>query len=644
MKRLSAILLAATAIAATAQTRTLNLERGGVTYSFPASTTGVMEFTSGGSVLTVGDNFTFTLDSSSRMTVGDNEVEDNIVTVTYSGTSATVNIAGNIAPYVTAEIDGAHVSITQSSDVSESTCGEITYQLSGSSSDGSFAMTGSYKSSLELLGLTLTSSKGAAIDIQNGKRISMSIKNGTTNTLTDVANGSKKGCIVCKGHLELKGKGSLTVTGLTSHAIYAKEYVEMKNCTVTINGAVKDGVNCAQYFSMASGTLSISGVGDDGIQVDFKDSSDRDEEDTGSVTISGGTLNISTTAVAAKAIKSEGPLTITDGTLTLTTSGTGKWDSSKLKTKASACLSSDDDVTISGGTINLTSTGGGGKGLSCDGDLTINGGEITINTSGGIFAYVNGTTYDNYTGNTDSLDSDYKSSPKGMKADGNVTINDGTIDVTCTGNGGEGIESKSVMTINGGTITAYTKDDCLNSSSHMYITGGDITAVGTDNDALDSNGNMYLSGGTIRAFGGSSPETGIDVNDEDGYKLYFTGGQILGVGGGSNSAPSNSQSTQPYVTCNLSVSKGQTITVKSGSTTLASFTVPDTYASSGSSQGSQGGQGGPGGNQGGPGSSSSASLIISVPGMTANTTYTISNGSNSTTARATQYSSSGGGR
>lgn len=45
-----------------------------------------------------------------------------------------------------------------------------------------------------------------------------------------------------------------------------------------------------------------------------------------------------------------------------------------------------------------------------------------MKTTGGMFAYVNGKEYTNYTGNTDNLSSDHKSSPKGMKIDGNVDL------------------------------------------------------------------------------------------------------------------------------------------------------------------------------------------------------------------------------
>ena len=623
------------------EAQTLNVVTGNITYAFPAAQTGNMTYQDSETLTVMGK--TFSVADITRMYVDNSSVTDNTVSVSYSTATATVTVAGNVAQYVTPTVAGAHVSIVQSAEVSDDVCGEITYTLAGSSTDGEFSMEGSYKASLELNGLTLTNPSGAPLNIQNGKRIDLSVKKGTENTLTDAASGDWKGCIVCKGHLELKGKGTLNVYGNTAHAIYAKEYVEMKNCTVNVLSAVKDGINCNQYFLMESGSLTVSGVADDGVQVSYKDDTDREAEDTGSLTIAGGTVNIAVTGTATKGLKAEGDLTVTDGTITITTSGGGTWDTDDQKTKAASCISADGNIQIDGGTLTLTSSGSGGKGINGDGTLTINGGSVTVSTTGGMYAYVNGTEYNNYTGNTDNLDSDYKSSPKGMKIDGNVDINGGTINVTTTGNGAEGIESKAVLTINDGTIVINAYDDAINSSSHMYIKGGDITVVASNNDGLDSNGNMYISGGTIKAFGTTSPECGIDANEEDGYSVIFTGGTLLAVGGG-NSVPSTSESTQPYVTTTMSVSANSEIAIKSGSTTLATFTVPSNY-SSGNSGGGHGGFGGmnaPGGGGGGWGGSGS-SILISCPSLTSGSSYTVTSGSSSATATAVVKGSNGGG-
>ena len=248
-------------------------------------------------------------------------IDDNTVEVVYNGTTATVTTASNIASYITATTDGAHVSIVQSSDVSASTCGEITYILSGASTDGAFYMEGSFKASVTLNGLTLTNPSGAAIDIQNGKRIAVSIKNGTTNTLTDGTGGDWKGCYVCKGHSEFKGKGTLNVYGNTAHGIWSKEYIEVKNCTINVLAAVKDGINCNQYFLMESGTVAISGVGDDGIQVSLKDDG-TDEEDTGNFTQNDGTLTIKLTG-DGEYVKAEGTITYNGGAHTFSGKTTG---------------------------------------------------------------------------------------------------------------------------------------------------------------------------------------------------------------------------------------------------------------------------------------------------------------------------------
>lgn len=612
--------------------QTLNIAIDNVVYAFPA--TQMNEAVSDGFGNITVMNRAFKTSEISHIYIDNTEVTDNTVTTTYSGSSATVMIAGNIAQYVDAAVIGAHVSIMQSGDVGEKTCGEITYILNGESTDGSFYMEGSYKATVELSDLTLTNPSGAAIDIQNGKRIELSAKKGTVNTLTDGEGGKQKGALVCKGHLELKGKGELNITGLTSHAIYAKEYITIKNCTVNVLGAVKDGINCTQYFLLESGELNISGTGDDGIQTDFKDAENRDAEDTGTITFAGGKANVTATAIASKCAKAEGDIIIKGGNLTMLASGKGKWDEAKSKTKAASCLSADGNFYIEGGELHLTATGSGGKGISCDGILTINDGDVEIYTTGGIFAYVNGTEYDGYTGNTDRLDSDAKSSPKGIKADTEIIINGGDIYVSTTGTGGEGIESKGTLTINDGQIKVNAYDDAINSSSHMYLKGGEVSVISTNNDGLDSNGNLYMMGGKVMAFGAGSPECGIDANEEGGYSVIFTGGTLLGVGG-SNSTPRSSESTQPYVSGSGSVTASTVITLKSGETELASFTVPEEYKSP-----AGGGWWAPGGGGNRPGQG--GGILITCPGMSTGSSYTLVNGTSQSNVTATQTGSSSG--
>lgn len=242
---------------------------------------------------------------------------DNTVTIAYNGNSATVTVASNISSYVTVQSGtSSHVKLVQSESV-DALVGEITYTLSGSSTDGEFYMEGSYKASVELNGLTLTNPSGPAINIQNGKRIKLSAKNGTVSTLTDGVNADYNGCVHCKGHLELKGKGTLNVVGNSKHGIYSKEYMQVKNLTLNVTAATKDAIHCKEYFLMESGTVTINSAGDDGIQVELANDpvtgiiADHEDENTGNFYMEGGTLTINN--YADKAVKADGELKITGG-------------------------------------------------------------------------------------------------------------------------------------------------------------------------------------------------------------------------------------------------------------------------------------------------------------------------------------------
>ena len=573
------------------EAQTLNVKVGSVTYQFPASQTGEMTYQDGTTLTIMGK--TFTLADIDAMTVDDSEVADGTITVNYDGASASVMVAGNIAQHVTPTVSGAHVSIAQGSDLAE----EITYTLSGTSSDGEFYMSGSYKATIELNGLTLTNVtavySGAAVHIQNGKRIKVKVATGTTNTLVDAASGSQKGCLYIKGHAEFAQKGTLNITGNVKHGIKTGEYMTLKNATINVNSAAGDGINCAEYFLMQSGSITISGTQDDGIQCDLDgdtstgETTDHEDEDSGNIYIEGGTLNITVTAAAAKGIKADGDMKISDGDITIKTTGGGAWDSDDEKTKASSCLSADGNMTISGGTLNLTSTGAGGKGLNVDGDYTATGGTLTIKTSGNAVVASSSGSISTVSSSQqlDRYGSDYKSSPKGIKVDGAILVSDqAVISVTTSGAGGEGIESKTSINITGGQVTVNASDDAINASYNdvtkgtssagdLTISGGYVYARSTGNDGIDANGNCYIKGGLVYAIGTTTPEVAIDANSEEQKKLYVTGGTIIAIGG-LESGASLTQSC--YSTSSWTKNVWYAITV--GSETIA-FKTPSSGGS-----------------------------------------------------------------
>ncbi len=317
--------------------------------------------------------------------------------------------------------------------------------------------------------------------------------------------------------------------------------------------------------------------------------------------IKGGVINVETSAAASKALSSDGYTLIEGGRTTAITTGTGAYEDNEVS--GCAALKSDSLFTMTSGELNLKSTGSGGKGLSADQEVNVSGGTIKVITTGSTYKY----------GSDDSK-------AKGIKADGNLTISGGTVYVRANGgSGSEGIETKSKLYISGGTTKVYAYDDGINSSSDMYISGGEIFSFGLNNDGLDSNGNMYISGGTTIAYGTSSPETGIDVNSESNKVLYITGGIVVGIGGTINS-PSSTSNSQPIVTYSGKISSGSSVSLKSGDSTLLNFEMARDY--------------------------SSATFMLSAPGMTSGSSYSLYNGTSlisTLTASYTSSSSIGGG-
>ncbi len=266
------------------------------------------------------------------------EVNDSLVVITYSGSTATVNIPEEMEGVTCESGTSAHVVLT-----STNTAKELYYAIEGSSTNGSLTINGTYKLSVMLNGVNLTSNQGAAINIQCGKRINLIMKDGSTNTLADYAAGEQKACLYTKGHFEIEGNGTLNVTGNANHAIASKEYLQIKKSVKAINikKAANDAIHVGQFFQMNGGEVTIDeNTMNDGIQVEYEtDDNDQivaDEENTGSVIIKAGTINITVnSAEDAKGVKAEG------------------------------------DVTISGGTINIEAKSNGSRGIQADGNMTI---------------------------------------------------------------------------------------------------------------------------------------------------------------------------------------------------------------------------------------------------------------------------------
>ena len=324
------------------------------------------------------------------------------ITVTFSGNTASVDMGNAGTADVTYTANGANVVMTNTNEKEE-----MEVELKGTSNSGSFTYYGTYKCKIHLNGLSLTSTTGAALDIQDGKRIDLILTDGTDNTLVDAAGGEQKAALYCKGHMEVSGTGNLTVTGNNRHAIATNEYMLIKKNTgtITVTKAVSDAMHIEQYFQMNGGTVNLSGMGGDGIQAELKNN--PDEELNGQILIKGGSINIDVTADDTKGIKS------------------------------------DDLITISGGTFVINAKGAGSKGISAGTNMIINEDDaattMTIAATGGVY---------------EDPETDDTSKCMGIKVTKDLTISAGTITITNTGRKSKGIKVDGTYYAKGGTVKA----------------------------------------------------------------------------------------------------------------------------------------------------------------------------------------------
>ena len=600
--------------------------------------------------------------------------------IVYNGNSATI----------TNPLASAGVTITDSAArvnvVTTAGINDITYHVSGSTTDGCLNISSDKRFNLSLEGASIISTSGAAINSIIDKKMTVVLANNTTNYLKDCANGTQKAALYSKGQVFFYGSGTLTVDGQTKHAISSGDYIEIYGGNIIVTSAVSDGLH-GDYIRMHGGSVTVSGTSGDGL-----------DGDTGFIEINGGTLNVTVATADTKAIKCDSTLTINGGNITITASG--------AQTKG---LKSDRNITINGGELNITASGGtvletvnnqnnpsycsaiatdgtvninggtisltlptsnnGGKGISADGNIYITDGSLIIITAGNGAAYtVSGSTKDSYScsciksdaniyitggytycsssgsggkgiradstlviGAADAADSllilnvstsgerftvtsgggggwppgpggnsgDY-CNPKAIRADGNLTINSGIITVNCTqsGEGGEGIESKAILNLNGGQLyITSVGDDAINAANQLNINGGVTYAASTNNDGIDSNGPMYVTGGFTIAAASHTPEEAFDC---DNYTFGITGGTIIGTAPSGNmwSAPTTSACTQHVLKYTHTGNNAIQLIRNSDNAVILTFKVP---AISG------------GGGWPGSGGSSSAVMTFSSP-------------------------------
>ena len=447
----------------------------------------------------------------------ENTTFDKTITVTFSQ-SGNASVSGDESGIVS--INGNDVIATNNTDQ------VIKYVLTGETSDGFFKLYSTKKQAIVLNSVSITNPDGAAINNQSKKRTFIVLNDGTKNYLTDGANYSDatdsedmKGCFFSEGQLIFSGSGYLEVDANCKAGIRSDDYVRtMPKANIWVDASAGNGI--------------------------------RGNE---AVIVTGGVVNINVTGTADKGISTDGEVRIEGGRTTIFTSGGYEYDSDENDYSACSGIKADSVININGGELNIKSTGTGGKGLNCDDEININDGVVRIITTG-----------------KRQKDSKGSVSPKGIKADGKITVSGGQTQVRLegTGDGTEGIESKSEIHIEAGTVESYSYDDAINSAGNLYIDGGYVYARSYNNDAIDANKNLYINGGVVIAEGAGQPECGLDAAEQ--YKAYINGGTVIAIGGGMQAIDSSSK----QASIAISASMGMKVGILDGSKAILAYTTP----------------------------------------------------------------------
>lgn len=440
-------------------------------------------------------------------------------------------------------------------------------------------------------------------------KVSTALKDGLhAKDYTKIESGtitvSSKGDAISGGEYVLLNGGTLDLTVTTDSL--KKEGLKADS-TITVNGGQLTVLNKSQAgkcmkasaeILINDGVLNLTNTGSSYLLSGDLDSPIGVKCDR-NITISGGVTTLVNSGACGKGISADGCLTMTGGTINGTFSGTGMLYTNaagELDASSPKCLNSDGAMFLYGGSVTSQSTGAAGKGITSGGTMTIGksvdaeGPTLNVTTTGAKLTSTNGSDLSSVSvsistraggpGGGGDMEDTSGSSPKAIKSTGDLIINSGSTIVKTSQTGGEGIESKSTLTINGGDVEGTCADDVINAATYITVNGGTVYAYSTGNDGIDSNGKFLFTGGLIMSSGTTAPEEGFDC---DANTFAITGGILIGMGGGS-STPTTSSSTQRYwLKSNISLTSGSvyrlTASTATSNTNILVFKVPRTLTS-----------------------------------------------------------------
>lgn len=482
------------------------------------------------------------------------------ITVTFKGKSAKVE--QQLTDSVSVQIDGANVNIE-----SLYTGHKISVLLKGKSNDGHVILKTAGKAKVTLDGLRLTSTEGAPLWFKNKKKVELTAARGSENVLTIEACRDtalhKAAVIFAKDKLLLTGNGALRLIaqGDGCKGIRGKDDIIIEELALDVETL---GNNLGEDTSGAGFPFGPGGFGGPG----FPFGGPMGGHDTDSINHQNNSSPFGDRMGGRGGFG--GPFGGPMG------GGEANWfdpenmsEEDKARMEEMRQRFEEMRQRFANGQAPIFGPRGGhdtdslspqnnrgplGGGMDFPGGF---GGPDGPGGPGGFGGFMK----HNYVGTT-----------KGIKAQGRVIVNSGTVNVTTCSDGAEGIEGKQGIELNGGTVHVVAVDDAINANDRITFGGAHVTAISTTNDAVDANygggfmpffgmggqqeqaddsdpmqkAAIVVTGGTVFAWSQrGAPEEGLDC---DFAPLAITGGLVFSVGAGMGempSVPTAQTATQP---------------------------------------------------------------------------------------------------
>ncbi|MBR3841972.1 MAG: carbohydrate-binding domain-containing protein [Christensenellaceae bacterium] len=359
------------------------------------------------------------------------------------------------------------------------------YMLFGECSDGRLTVDAkNAEVRLVLNGLSLTSEDGPALLIKNAKKVMLTLKKDTENSITDAENyladdipENADAVIFSKADLVINGEGSLFIKGNYKHGIVSKDEFVITGGTTEIEAAGA-GIQGKDALIIGGGKLSVKAAAD-GIKT-------TNTEEKGEIYICGGEIGIE---CGGDAISAENSILIENGMIGICTNTIENEESTSKKG-----IKAENSIVIIDGKITAETED---DAVHSDGNAEIKGGEFLI-----------------------------KSGDDGIHAEEELLISGGNIVIE---ESYEGLEAANIS-VSGGKILITAKDDGMNASAGAETTDS-MDVFDRNNPFMADGSKTEISGGYIMINAGGD---GIDSNGEfiiSGGELYVAGSENGGNGG-----------------------------------------------------------------------------------------------------------------